>query len=77
MQPDDRATLDRALVAAHDDGDPARTSSLYQRAAGALMREGDIDAACFFLTQAYVFALEAGMPEAEDLRRLLKAHGRL
>ncbi|MCR9124443.1 MAG: hypothetical protein NXH91_19450 [Phyllobacteriaceae bacterium] len=77
MPADDRAALDATLIAAHDEGDPARLSQLYERAADALTKTGDTDAACFFLTQAYVFALEAGAPEAEDFRRLLKARGRI
>ena len=36
----------------------------------------EIDAACFFLTHAYVFALEAGASEAGVLHARLKAQGR-
>ncbi|MBO6637200.1 MAG: hypothetical protein JJ920_04620 [Roseitalea sp.] len=77
MQTVDRTALDASLVAAHEDGDPARLSALYERAANALTKAGDTDAACFFLTQAYVFALEAGAPRADDLKSRLKAHGRI
>ena len=37
---------------------------------------GDIDACCFYLTQAYVFALAGGLPEAGRLHARLLAHGR-
>lgn len=77
MPADERAALDATLLAAHDEGDPARLSQLYERAADALTKAGDTDAACFFLTQAYVFALEAGAPQADELKRLLKARGRI
>lgn len=77
MRPVDRSALDASLIAAHADGDCAQLSGLYDRVASALMRAGDTDAACFFLTQAYVFALEAGASDAERLRRLLAAHGRI
>ena len=42
----------------------------------AAIQKGEIDAACFFLTQAYVFALSAGAPQADALRARLQAHGR-
>lgn len=67
------AALHAALLAAHDADDRAALIRLYTQAA-----EGaeDTDAACFFLTQAYVFALEPGAPEARDLRARLIAQGR-
>ncbi len=77
MQAVDRTALDASLIAAHADGDTDKLSGLYERAASALMRAGDIDAACFFLTQAYVFALEAGASDAERLKNLLAARGRI
>jgi len=77
MPADERVALDATLIAAHENGDAARLSELYERAANALMRAGDTDAACFFLTQAYVFALEAGAPKTDELKRRLQAHGRI
>ena len=38
--------------------------------------DGEEDAACFFLTQAYVFALSAGLPQAAGLNRRLAEQGR-
>jgi hypothetical protein len=35
-----------------------------------------VDAACFYLTHAYVFALSAGATEAGALHARLLAHGR-
>ena len=37
---------------------------------------GDIDRACFFYVQAYVFALETGHRDEEPVRALLRRHGR-
>ena len=37
----------------------------------------DTDAAGFYLTHAYVFALEAGSPVAEELRLELSVLGRI
>lgn len=56
--------------------DVARLVALYLTEADRLEAAGDIDAACFYLTQAYVWALEAGRPEARDLHARLKAAGR-
>ena len=67
-----RAELDRALIAAHDAGDGVHLAALYARGAAA---ETVPKAKAFFLTQAYIFALEAGLPEAETYRAKLVALG--
>ncbi len=71
-----RDGLDRDLEAALAAGDVARIAAVYARAAGMLETEGEIDGACFLLTQAWIFALEAGDPLAKELRARLVAHGR-
>lgn len=64
--------LDARLLAAHAAGDHAALVALYTQAA-----EGrDDEAAAFFLTHAYIFALETGHPAASDLHARLKAAGR-
>ncbi|MEM7506053.1 MAG: hypothetical protein AAF415_04850 [Pseudomonadota bacterium] len=68
--------LDRALIAAHEAGDSERLTVLYAEAADEAETAGNVDAACFYLTHAYVFALESGAPQAADLHRRLKAYGR-
>ena len=50
-----------------------RLVQLYAEAAD---QAGDVEAECFYLTQAYVFALQTGAPEADSLHARLKAHGR-
>ena len=72
----DRAALDAALLEAHKAGDAARLVRLYAQAADAEEADGNIEAACFYLTHAYVFALEAGLPEAGALNRRLAKQGR-
>ena len=67
-----RDELDAALLAAHDRGDGTTISALYAEAA---VREQDASARAFLLTQAYIFALEAGSQEAQALRRDLIALG--
>lgn len=68
-----RTTLDQQMTAAHVAGDHAALVVLYTQAADLA---NDLDAACFFLTHAYVFALEVGAPEAAELHARLCTHGR-
>jgi len=63
--------LDDALLAAHAAGDRDRLISLYAQAADTHTGE----AAAFYLTHAYVFALEAGDPRAVALRARLAEMG--
>lgn len=72
----DRPQLERALLAAHAAGDHAALAGLYTAAGDQAEAAGDIDGACFYLTHAFVFALETGAPEAEALNRRLAARGR-
>lgn len=65
--------LDDRLLAAHDTGDPATLAALYTIAADEADEE---NAKGFFLTHAYVFALEAGLEQAPGLRERLIAMGR-
>lgn len=67
------SALDAAILKAHDAGDCAALIALYTKAAE---RAPDPAAAGFFLTQAYIFALEAGATEAAALHARLLAAGR-
>lgn len=66
--------LNDRLLAAHDAGDRAALVDLYAQAADST---DDIDAACFYLTHAYVFALELGHPDTGALHARLKHHDRV
>lgn len=67
-----RDDLDARLLAAHAADDRAALIALYKEASEA----ADTPVARnFYLTHAYVFALEAGAPEAADLRARLVAYG--
>ncbi len=65
--------LDARLLAAHEAGDRSTLVALYTEAAD---QAKDVDAACFYLTHAYVFALELGDVRATALRARLVAEGR-
>ena len=67
--------LDDALLAAHIAKDNATLVRLYRQVGEAALDADEVQG-CFYLTHAYVFALEAGMAEAEDLRVILAARGR-
>ncbi|MBT8455493.1 MAG: hypothetical protein KJO15_05270 [Alphaproteobacteria bacterium] len=68
--------LETALLAAHARRDLSALAELYTQAADEKEAAQDIDAACFYLTHAYVFALDAGHPSAPALRARLVAYGR-
>lgn len=72
----DKQDLDRLLLDAHDRNDHADLIRYYAMAADEREKAQDIDAACFYLTHAFVFALESGAPEADALNQRLVAHGR-
>ena len=68
--------LDGRLLEAHERDDLPALIALYAEAANRREAVGDINAACFYLTHAFVFALQAGDPSAHELRQRLWAHGR-
>ncbi|MGB3176991.1 MAG: hypothetical protein WBH14_12440 [Albidovulum sp.] len=72
----DRNALDQALLTAHTAGDLAALVRLYTQAADDQEAAGNINAACFYLTHAYVFALQSGSAAINDLNRRLCEHGR-
>ena len=65
--------LDQRLLAAHAADDRQALVTLYTRAADTAH---DDAARGFYLTHAYVFALDTGHPEANRLRTRLRAMGR-
>ncbi len=70
----DGAGLDARLLDAHARREGRALVALYAEAAGAAP---DPDAAAFYLTHAWIWALDTGSPEAEALRRRLAAEGRV
>ncbi len=65
--------LNDKMLEAHAEDDRDALIGLYAQAADEAV---DIDAKCFFLTHAYVFALEAADPRVPYLRKQLVSHGR-
>jgi len=67
-------TLDAQLLAAHAADDKPALVALYTKAADSAV---SIDAACFYLTHAYVYALEIDDPTKDELHARLRNHGRV
>jgi len=65
--------LDDRLLAAHEADDRALLVKLYTEAAD---HANDADACGFYLTHAYIYALEAGAPQAASLCARLVLMGR-
>ena len=76
-QLESKAELDAQLLDAHAGRNPAKIAYHYGLAADQAEDEEDIDQACFFLTHAWIFALEAGDPAADQYRSRLAAFGRV
>lgn len=68
------STLNDKLLSAQDRGDKPALVTLYAEAADDA--EG-LDAACFYLTHAYIFALEIGHEDTDKLHARLNTHGRV
>jgi hypothetical protein len=70
------ARLQVALLQAHEGEDPGLLVGLYRQAGEVKERGGEIDAACFYYTHAYVYALETGHPDCLWLNAKLVRYGR-
>jgi hypothetical protein len=74
--PRQRQRVDEALRAAARDRDAHTLMKAYETAADLASADGNADAAAFFLTHAYVWALVAGSGAADRLAARLQALGR-
>ena len=68
--------LDDKMRAAHTAGDAVALVTLYTQAADLAQAGGAPDAAGFYLTHAYVFALQCHAPQRTTLNARLVALGR-
>lgn len=70
--------LEVAIQVDHQAQNEAGLAKTYAEGAAMYERQGEIDAACFFWTQAYVLALDAGADRlATTMHQKLDAHGRM
>ena len=68
--------LEQEIQEAHGHADGNSLAQLYTRLADIHEAAGDVDAACFYLTHAYVFALESGNGSVNLLQERLHSHDR-
>jgi len=68
--------IEAALLAAHAANDKPTLARLYRQAGEMMLARDQVDAGCFYLTHAYIFALDCGAADAPDIHRILVAHGR-
>ncbi len=71
----DLSQREDVLLEAHERGDLPVLMRLYAERACELERE-DLDAACFYMVNAYVFALELGADEHDTYFAFLLRNGR-
>ena len=69
-------TRNAALLEAHASKDTNALINIYRQEGEAALALGDIHRGCFFLTHAYIYALEAGAGEASEIHEILVSHGR-
>lgn len=73
----DEQHLQHDMLRAHEQDDLKALPPLYLDAARLRESQGDIDAACFFYTHAYVYALDCGDRQvAETAHSRLSSYGR-
>jgi hypothetical protein len=68
--------LNAEVLKAHEAGDNATLVRVYNELGNTELAEGRELEGAFLLTQAYVYALEADLPEAEEIHAALAALGR-
>ena len=74
--PSTTADLDQQLPDAHAKGDRHKLVALYTLAVDQKEAEEDVEAACFFRTQAFIFALESVDTLTAELNQRLVEYGR-
>lgn len=72
----DTDALQKRLLVAHENENAHDLVDLYTLVANQNEAAGNIDAACFYLTHAFVYALQEGAPEANPLNERLFLYGR-
>lgn len=73
---DDFERLNAMVLNAHETGDTKTLVDVYHMLGAQELAENKVDAGCFLLTQAYVYALESGDPRSGEIHQILKDHGR-
>jgi hypothetical protein len=70
------AQLNNDLVKGFEEGTAKRIVEIYSKQGYLDLESGNLENGFFLLTQAYIYALEAGLTEASFLFKTLKEGGR-
>ena len=68
--------LNAAAIKAHKSNEITALAIIYENYGRLKIKENDIDTGCFYLTNAYALALEAGLNRAKEIHTLLVYYGR-
>ena len=68
--------INKRILKAHQQKDRKYLALIYERYGRSQLEKNNIDAGCFFLTHAYIFALEEGLNCATRIHKALKNYGR-
>ena len=68
--------INENIIAAHKRNDLNNLALLYKSLGMYELEKSNIDAGCFFLTNAYTYALEENLNSAKKIHKMLKLHGR-
>lgn len=68
--------LNKQVFQAHEQGDHTTLIDVYHMLGMEELNDRKVTAACFLLTQAYIYALESGDARADEIHKILKSHGR-
>ena len=69
-------SINKNIISAHKKNDGKHLAILYKQYGLSELKRNNIDSGCFFLTQAYIFALEEGKDCATKIHSLVKSYGR-
>ena len=68
--------INESIITAHKQNDRHNLARLYENLGMFELKRNNIDAGCFFLTNAYTYALEEDLNSAKKIHKILKLLGR-
>ena len=68
--------INESIITAHKQNDRNNLALLYESLGMSELKRNNIDAGCFFLTNAYTYALEEDLSSAKKIHKILKLYGR-
>ena len=68
--------INNNIITAYKKKDLKNLVLLYENLGMSELKRNNIDAGCFFLTNAYTYALEGGLASEKKIHKILKLYGR-